>query len=527
MKKFINFYLLGAILVGTFSCENKLEDYYEDPNKTTEANMSMLLTNMLQSTYSRPGYTRYRTFVLPMEAVYTGLFGNFTSSNPYTPNTSFTSNRWNGFYSGGVMNSYRSMEKLYNEMSEDDQESNFIYLQVAKIYLFDQASQMVDVWGPIPFSEAGSVNETNAITNPAFDDAAVIYTTIIDSLDAINTYFINMDDLASGVQTTLAKQDILNDGDLDAWRIYANSLRFRLLMRMSNYDEATAEAKITEMLASPSTYPLVDSNDDNILLDMSPEDVSFYSDIASAFTELGPYAPEYLLETVMTSNSDPRTDVFWDAGDTVGVDESPVFIGVPQGASASDQQQMATNGYLTTYDTATFIYNWNVPGVVFTASEINFLKAEAYERWGLGNAESEYEAGIDQSIEFYYDINQNSFLSTNFQFSRDVMDSPTDEEIDAYLSSDLVVYSGSSEELLAKIATQKWIHFFVLQTEQAWAEYRRTGYPELSLPTGTSGLSEPPLRFTYPNTETVYNADNYQEYSSYDENTNPIFWDVD
>lgn len=522
MKKIIiNSCLISIILTSIFSCDDALEDYYENPNKTTEANMPMLLTNMLNSTYAVSSYSKYRTYSLPIEAVYTGQFGNFTASNQYTPNTAFTMGRWDGFYSGGVMNSYRAMESSYNEMSDAEQESNYIYLLLAKIFLFDHAAQVVDVWGSIPFTEAGGVNVTNVIQNGAYDDAESIYTTIIDSLDVINEYFISMDQLPLDAITSLSTQDLLNEGDLAAWRIYANSLRLRLLMRISNYDEATAQAKITQMLNDPGQYPLVESNDQNILIDMYPQGTSLYSEgLASAFTELGPYAPAYMLETVMNDHNDPRTDVFWDAG----IDG---FVGVPQDSSLSAQQKMATDGLLTTYDTATFIYNWNVPGVVITASEVSFLKAEAYQRWGLGDAKGAYETGIEQSIAFYYELNQSSYLSTNFQFSRAVMDSPTADAVQAYLADADIAYSGSSEELMEKIATQKWIHFFILQTEQAWAEIRRTGYPEIVFPVSPSGLSQPPLRFTYPNTEAIYNPDNYQEYAEYDDFDNPIFWDVD
>lgn len=530
MKKiFINIIVVLA-LGGSFACEDKLEEYYSNPNETVDASLPMLLTGMLKNSTVTPTYLDYSAFKLGVTGKYSQISGLSYGTNMYNFNTSYTTDRWDWYYESNMMNSYKSMAKAYDEMSDDDKASNYIYLLLAKILLFDQSAQMVDLWGPIPWTEAASLNSSNTLSYPAYDDAATIYTTIIDSLDAINTYMMNMDAISSSVATTLDVQDILNDGDTDLWRIYANSLRLRLLMRISNYDEATASTEIAKMLADPDTYPLVESNDDNIQVDMDPSDVSLYSNLKSAFTEslasTAPYAPQYLLEDVMVANGDPRTEVYWDAGDTV-VDDEPYYMGIDNSYTSS--KVTANTSYWATYDSATFIYNWNVPGLLFSAAEISFLKAEAYQRgFTTGDAKTAYETGIQQSIDMYYTINQDAYMNTNYTFSRDAVESPSADEIAAYLAEDDIVYSGTSDELLAKIATQKWIHFFVLQADEAWAEYRRTGYPELTfIEYSGSGLSQPPIRITYPSSESSSNAANYAAVADYDDSSNPIFWDVD
>ena len=81
-------------------------------------------------------------------------------------------------------------------------------------------------------------------------------------------------------------------------------------------------------------------------------------------------------------------------------------------------------------------------------------------------------------------------------------------------------------EKLARIATQKWINYSVLQPMEAWAEVRRLKLPSLVfLPdAGTQNL--PPTRWLYPTSELTYNGANYQAVQSKDNLKTKIFWDV-
>ncbi|MDW7695139.1 SusD/RagB family nutrient-binding outer membrane lipoprotein [Flammeovirgaceae bacterium SG7u.111] len=520
MKKFlINTIILGGLLMVAIGCSDKLEEYYADPNKTTEPEMSKLLTYMFNNDRIKPTYWDYRTFTFPTTAKYTQFYGFSVSNKVYQNNLAYTEDRWEAFYTGGIMNSYRSMEKAYNEMGEDEKERNKVFLQVAKVLVYDHAAQLVDLWGDIPFSEAGQINLTSALVNAKFDDASEVYTTIIAELAEVNTYLASAD-LPSTVETLLAAQDIMNNGDLLAWRKYANSLRLRLLMRISNIDEATAKSTIATMLADPTTYPLIDGNDENAVLEMYPEGSSLYSEIHAVFSDLTPVAAELIVEDVMDANEDPRTDVFWDAG-TEG------FVGLPADVTANEQQDLINSGAIATFDSATFIYNWNIPGVMITAAEVNFIKAEAFERWGGGDAQGAYETAIRQSIEFYYTLNQAQVQGNgNNSFSRDPMDSPSEEAITNFLSKAAIAYTGTTDQKLEKIATQKWVNYFILQADQAWAEVRRTGYPVLEFKEDPGTNELPPNRLLYPATEKSNNGANYEVVKGDDLREGRIFWDV-
>lgn len=527
MKRFlINAALLITLAGSLGSCKKKLEEDYLNPELTTTGSLSKLLTGMYLNPRIHPSYYDYATFILPTTAAFSQLTALSPSTQMYIPSINYNETRWTHYYDGsmptdqsaidynyngpGILNSYREMQTSYAALSAAEQAKQLVFLQCAKVVLYDQTAQMIDLFGDIPFSQAGSLNTSRSISYAPFDNAAALYDTLIAGLKTLNTYFASAS-LATETQAEFTKQDILLGGKIDAWRRYANSLRLRLLMRISYYNEATAKAEVAAMLADPSTYPLITDNTYNVQLNESPN--ALKSDLRDAFTG-SPYAPAYLLDTLMVNNSDPRTAVLWDPG-TDGT-----YKGFPYNGTTSQYE----NGGYATYDSATFMYNYNIPGVLFTAAEVSFLTAEANERWGAGStpAATAYANGIRQSIAFYYGINQSKILRSGSWAS---LPSPSSTDIEAYIAN--VAYTGTTAQKLAKIATQNWINFFVLQAGQAWAEYRRTKYPALTFATATSGSAQqPPTRLLYPSTEQLYNSANYAAVSGKDTRTTKIFWDV-
>jgi len=157
---------------------------------------------------------------------------------------------------------------------------------------------------------------------------------------------------------------------------------------------------------------------------------------------------------------------------------------------------------------------------VITAPEVNFLKAEAWERWGGGDARAAYETAIRQSIAFYY------YLNSISSSPRTPVAPPATAAIDSFIQNDQMKYTGTVNQKLAKIWIQKWLHFGFLQSVQGWAEYRRTKYPVLQFyPSTLPGYELPPSRLVYPSSETSYNT-NYASVKDRDVRTGRVFWDV-
>jgi hypothetical protein len=143
-------------------------------------------------------------------------------------------------------------------------------------------------------------------------------------------------------------------------------------------------------------------------------------------------------------------------------------------------------------------------------SEVCFALAEAKLILGLGNEDADiwYKRGIQADMERYG------------------VDSG---DIDGFLSSPSGSLTGSAEEQLEQIISQKNVALFPNAVE-AWSEWRRTGYPKIligSMIGETNG--QIPRRITYPITEGNLNSSNYQEASDRiggDNLTTRIWWDA-
>ena len=100
--------------------------------------------------------------------------------------------------------------------------------------------------------------------------------------------------------------------------------------------------------------------------------------------------------------------------------------------------------------------------------------------------------------------------------------------VSAFLASPSVAYGADREGNLAKIATQKWVDFNVMQAQHAWAEWRRTKLPALHFPTDPSSVLSPeiPERLLYPSTERILNTANYEAVKGSDNVATKVFWDV-
>ena len=501
------------------SCQDELEERYTNPDQTSEASIGKFFTKMLNNDRVRPSYWNVRTFLVMQPALYTQTVSYTNANRRYQQQLSYIDDFWRDYYTptgSGIVAHLREMEKAYAALPAEEQSRADVFMTAASVIYADQTSQMVDLWGDIPFSEAGQLNLTGESVAPAFDDASEIYSTLLSQLEDAADYFATAQ-LESTVAAAFSKQDILLEGSLEQWRRYANSLRLRLLMRISFQDETKAETEVMEMLNNPDAYPLVDEAAYDVLL----EPLTTYNDnMRNALVEVTSHiAPEFLLDDILKPANDPRIRVWFDKNSSEGVPNEDYFS-MPSDISSTEQETNINQGKYAMLDSATFLFNRAFPGIVITSAEVNFLKAEAHQRWGnTGNAKTAYEQGVTDAVNFMFYLN-----SLGGGTEAEV----TAEELTNLLASPSVVYTGTNDELLAKIWTQKWLSFGFMQSIQNWAEVRRTNTPSLTFipDTSTPDSELPPSRLLYPNSEITYNAANYARVASDDIATGKIFWDV-
>jgi hypothetical protein len=384
-------------------------------------------------------------------------------------------------------------------------------MQTARIFLYDQATQMADMWGDIPFTEAAALNVTGELKLPSYDDARQIYDSALINLKSISQWLANVQP-EQFYLNKLAKQDILLKGDLMKWRRYANSLILRLAMRISNVDETRARTLVQEILSNPTLYPVLSDITDNVQLTAGKPDLQ--TNLVDAFGQNRNYAPDYMVDSLMDPSGDPRLRLFYTKN------KNGIVQGLPKIMNRTQQDSMITNRLVSIMDSTTFVRNQFFPGIVFTVAEVNFLRAEAYERWGGGSAKTYYEQGIRQSIKYYYEkIHLLSEYGTH-------QTPPTESEITLLLAHPLVAYGTVRETNLNKIALQKWVNFHVMQNNQAWAEMRRSGYPKLWFPVDNTSATTPTpgYRLQYPANERSRNAENYAKVADKDKVYAKPFW---
>jgi hypothetical protein len=529
MKKLIiNISFVLVAVTTLVSCKKAVDEKFYNPEKSQNASLSGLFTAMLNNDRVAAKYWNVRTFLCQMPGVYaqTSYFPN--ANSVYQQSDGYSQNYWDDFYAtggngSGSMAQYRSMETRFNALSDAEKVSQGALMQAAKVVLIEQAAKMVDLWGDIPYSEAGSLEKSSTIVNSKFDEQKALYTSFISDLATAAAYF-----KANPTNKDFAKADILLKGDVNLWTRYANSLRLRLLMRISKVDEGTARTAVLDMLNNAAANPLIDGGN-SALYNPGASDVLLQpqtnstSDLSAAFMEGSWYATDYMLNTVMLPANDPRIPVIYDKyGRTVNGKFVPnaTYKAMPVNMSGSDQEAKFAD--YAVLDSATFLFNQKLPGIVITASEVNLLKAEAFERWGSSaSAQTAYENALRQSVTFYYFLNN---LNKGGGYVN--LPAPLSADVEAWVSSSSAAYTGSQANKLANIYTQKWVHLGVLQSTEAWSEYRRTGYPVLTFPAAgkLSGYDTPPTRLIYPSQEKILNSVNYQAVQAKDTRKTKIFW---
>ncbi|MFH0760120.1 MAG: SusD/RagB family nutrient-binding outer membrane lipoprotein [Bacteroidota bacterium] len=524
MKKYIYLALMvfASFAVILNSCKkSELETLYPDPSKSSTATVENFLTGLFQTANEvvLPWYWRFFVVEQPTLGHYTHTMGWFNSKDQYIPPAAAMDWRWNQYYN--LVTQYRVMESLYDAKDDAAKEELRIFMIAATIFFYDQTQQVIDLYGDIPWSEAGMVRTIGNLDEalPKYDDAQTIYTTMMDDLKllAVELSTIQVPAFYAGLFT---KKDFINNGDITLWRKYCNSLRLRMLMRVSDVLTTRAQTEIAEILGDPGTYPIIESNAENIMNDAGGPDMyattsSKNGGIRSAMETWGQYdiAP-YSMVKNMLDNGDPRLPVIFDPN------INGEYIGMDPMDNETDQNTKLTAGLVSRYDTSSFTRNDLFPGFIITAAEVSFIKAEAIHKgYGSGSAKAAYEKGIEQSIELYFSINETGTYRTP-------LDKPSTGDITSYINGPGVNWDGNSDKI-ALIGTQKWINTGLGEMPQTWAEYRRLDAPALIFPADpTSQQTAPPVRWLYPQSEKDLNDANYQTVKAKDDLNIKIFWDI-
>jgi len=490
MKRIINIKFLTA-LVGLFvmvsSCTKDFEEINTDKNNpsTDLAAPEMLLTNIIESSCDRTheiflGHEMGNCWIQHMAKV------QYTDEDRYIPRASVINTSWNSFFVASGMDA-ATMYKVAAKKQHDNYKGVAL---VMKVYI---TSVLTDLYGDIPYSEAwrGGVTE-GGIVSPKFDTQESIYRDIVKKLDTANMLLDSHGKDIGG--------DIMFNNDITKWKKFANSMRMRLLMRMSAKDKPYVTAELTKMVANPTKYPVFESNADNaelIYLGSAPNNNPINE---NRKTRDDHRVSKTLVDIMWNDNPnvDYRIAVYANMPSAGGYWE-----GLPNGLTSAKALAYKGNGLSKTSKIGDYFTEASAPGVFMSYAELQFILAEGVER-GLitgapKTAKEYYEAGIYGSYRQYASV----ILTKSKAASIGVK---TNWTVDS-LAADYIAKGGAAwdaTKALKKIGTEKWLATFE-QGLQSWFEWRRTGYPVLTPAEDGMNGGKIPVRVNYPSDEYATN----------------------
>lgn len=365
---------------------------------------------------------------------------------------------------------------------------NVVVRAVADVLRVAAMHRVTDIFGPIPYSQMGVGGKLNA----PYDSQEKAYEEMFKTLDgAIGVLEANR------TVNFNANADKVYRGSAEKWFRYANSLKLRMAMRLTYAAPSLAQQKAEE--AAPNT---IANNADNAYMPVAsnPHYIRLY-DWNNGESRISADILSY-----MNGYQDPRRAAYF-TPTTYG------FYGGLRSGIANSSVNKSTDYY------SNMKVQLNTPLLWMNASEVAFLKAEgALRGWAMGDtAENFYNKGIELSFDENKVSGYSDYKSNSSREPLAYNDPSGRSENNAGKQASICVAwknGADLEENLEQIITQKWIAIFPVGHE-AWAEFRRTGYPRLLASPIASGmgiaLGGYPARLPYPQDEFYDNKEHYLE----------------
>jgi hypothetical protein len=453
MKKI---FILIAVLATMQSC-NKFGDTNVNPALLNAASTRALLTNSQQSIKSLVFASRYANFYI-----------QHLSEGPY-PASSLYSDRnvsFGSFYTGPLMNLQtiisNNNDGLIAASGNGSKNNQIAAARIMKAYYF---MILTDIWGDVPYTEALKGDKQYA---PKYDDQKAIYTDL----------FKELTEAVAQINTTEAgvTGDILFNGKMASWKLFANTMRMGMAIKLSKADAVKGKAEYAAAVAAG----VIASNTSNVMYNFIAGDPNNYNPWYDNYTvsKRDDFAISKTMTDYMDTKADPRLKVY--AENLAG--------GVIKGL---------TYGILATPITAAFsrigdnYRGQGSPLPIFTYAQVLSWQAEAallgYTTGGETEAKANYEASIKASMEQHgvYDATKYA----------------------AYIANADVAYKTANA--WKQVITERWVHTY-LNSWDAWNDWRRTGYPVLTPAPSAVVSGGIPYRLSYSTTEPALNPNNYK-----------------
>lgn len=491
------------------SCTKNFEEINRNPFNPTQADIGPLFNQVVSSL--QLGWNEQ--FYLHNETLY-GITQLAAKTSVGFDNINIGIEEvWSDYYQ--ALAHIREIERRFDAMDVEEEALNNVRAQLLVLKAY-KTFRLTDLFGDIPFTEAGRGFEGLDHLHPKFDDQESIYKSLLNDLKWVEEH-INSSPAPvtkSGEKyVSFGEFDNLLGGDLFRWRKFANSLRLRHAMRMVEKDPSFAEPILKEIIEN--NLPVIESGEE---VCMWPRQQSWVNESVSwSFREHNKLRMGSTIWQQLSLNDnpdgsgifDPRTFIFfetnnagkWAAFPNNPGPNPPIEGGIPYGEHRDNNYTIKGEANLfSPFNYYLIRDQYDVPEIIFTAAEVGYIKAEAYLR-GLGvaanvsQAEAGYTVALVASIKFWQSVVIGSAMWVNAP--------PLLSEGDIFSITNhprLSIFT--NEDKLALVYTQRWIDAF-RQPWEAFALWRRTGA------TPREGAAPEYYRFTYPPTEAENNPENW------------------
>lgn len=516
---------VAALLLGS-SCTKDFDEINTNPSTYSQSSFdpNYLLTTA-QLGYSGSAdfaYDTWRGNLIYSSVLIQGFSTvlSYWGGDKYMLNETYTSAYWGTGTVGAYVEQVKPITDLVVSTTGKAQYKNLH--QVARIMRALVMERITDLYGDVPYAEAGMGYYTGVIT-PKYDKQQDIYADLLKEVDEATAALDPQADIPTG--------DVFYKGNIAAWQRFGNTLLLRLAMRLTKVDPDKAKTYATKVqgktMASnaDNAYVVHDivgarttqNRNSQILLGDGGQE-PYYVKWSKTFIDflkstndprLGKVAVTqlYLSDVLKTQNAAANASPAAQKGQPNGKDLSS--------RAATDVRQDPSYTAFTDYSSPSpGMIKRNGPTFVLTYAQSELLLAEAAQRFGLGSAAQHYAAGVTAAI---------TYLS---QYDASLAVAPADA------ATYVAAYPYDASRGLEQINSQYWAHTItLLDFYETWSNWRRSGFPALvpvNYPNNATN-GQIPRRFPYPITETTSNPDNYKTASAAvtggDNLTGRVYWD--
>jgi hypothetical protein len=478
MKKVL-YTLFTLSFIITISCTDDFKDINTNPNEPVSVQPSLLLRQVIYNFGEEMSYEGFVAGDLLSQhrtALDFNLFDRHALKSPQ-----LGGNPWPIFYTN-----LRDNDIILNQSQTTN--AFKVYEGPALILKAYMAAGLTDLFGDVPYFEA--FNGTTTTVTPNYDNQEDIYLNEGGILDNLDEGIIALENYTDAIAL---EGDILFNGNLEGWIRFANALKIKHLIRISNKQDVS---EALQTLYDADNF--IKTNEQNAVFNFTNSDPNSFRLAQLRVGDFNNFVLSETMETILIDLEDTRINTLFRPFSNSTTNE---YNGLLNGIDATSTSVTLANyslaGTAFREDTSTLDANF------LTAWEVYFNLAEAAEKNLItADAQQLYEIGVTLAFEYWNTALPNNYLTGN------------------------AAYNHATKTPLEQIITQKWIAN-VINGYEGWVEYNRTGFPELKTISASLNNNLIPVRMPYPAEEETLNNENYLKAALKTDNNSinsPVWW---